>query len=105
MAVGSSRGMMVGGVVADRLGGRDARWRMWAPMAGSVALAPLIMPQYLTPDAGLSLTVGVVSFLLACLYFPTMYGCIQAIVPANLRAFTAAISVVSVNVVGMGLGP
>jgi len=105
LGIGGGLGIYLGGILADSLGRRDARAYMWVPAAAAFGVLPFVPLQYLSDDVRLSLIIGVVPALLLNSYFPSLVATSQSLVPANLRAFTSAVLVLVVNIVGMGLGP
>ena len=102
---GSSLGMIMGGVTADRLGHADVRWRMLVPMIGALGFVPLLFAQFLVVDLYLSLALGVLTLLLAHAFYAPTVACVQTLAPANLRAFASAIMVTTFTIFGMSLGP
>lgn len=106
IGLGGAAGMLLGGVVADRLGRlRGARWRA-ATAAGAGALAAL--------SAALMLAQGHAVGLLSLLIFPILFGMaptgvtnavIQSLAPQHLRAFTASVLIFVNTVFGIAMGP
>ena len=103
--IGGGLGIYLGGVMADRLGKRDARWYLGVPACAAFAAAPCILLQYFAGDSRLSLGFGFMTALLVNSYMPPVVATSQTLVPAGLRAFTSATLVLIVNLIGLGLGP
>ncbi|MHA3794448.1 spinster family MFS transporter [Sphingomonas sp. YL-JM2C] len=100
-----SAGLMLGGYMAPALARRDARWYGWLPAIG-VALAALCY--------GLSFQQTRAAAMLPLLFFAGAFhfvyvgptnGITQNLVSPRMRATTAAILFVSINIVAITLGP
>jgi MFS family permease len=103
--LGGGLGVYFGGLLADRLGRRDARWYMWVPALAALVAVPLMMLQYFTDSPALSLLAGFVPAALLSSFMAPLVATGQSLVPANLRAFTSAVLVLVISIVGLGLGP
>jgi MFS family permease len=103
--LGGGLGVYLGGAATDRLGRRDSRWYMWLPAIAAVAAVPMMMIQYFTTTPRLSLLAGFVPAMLLSLFLAPLVATAQSLVPATLRAFTSAVLVLVVNIIGLGLGP
>jgi len=103
--VGGGLGVYLGGALTDRLGRRDARWYAWVPAIAALAAVPMMLIQYFTVVPRLSLWVGVLSALFLSSFLAPLVATGQSLVPASMRAFTSAVLVLAVNIVGLGLGP
>ncbi|MFP6655891.1 MAG: MFS transporter [Myxococcota bacterium] len=98
-------GTLLGGILADRLAQRDARWYAWLPViAGCIAL-PLAVPYLLLDD----LRIVVVLFFIVNMMINTYLGPCLAIchtlVPPAMRALTSAVLFFVLNLIGLGMGP
>lgn len=98
-------GLFGGGVVADRLGRRDARWYMWVPAIAGLGVAPLMLVQYSASNVQLSLIAGVLPVVLLNAFMPPQAAATQSLFPANLRATASATNVLSAGLFGAALGP
>jgi MFS family permease len=98
-------GAYFGGVVADRLARRDARWYMWLPGVAAFLAVPLMMLQYFTANYHVSIVTGVLTTMLLNSFLAPLVATAQSLVSATLRAFTSAVLVLCVNLLGLGLGP
>ncbi len=103
--VGGGIGVLLGGVAAARLGKIDSRWYMWVPAIAATAAVPFIFAQYFLDNARLSLALAFVPAILLNSFVPPLVATAQSLVPANQRAFTSAVLVLIVNIIGLGLGP
>ncbi len=98
-------GAFVGGLIADRYGMRDLRAYMSVPaIAGLISM--VLYAFALTRDSA-ALTLGLLAIngVLASLWYGPVYATAQSIVPAHMRATTAAVLLFIVNLIGLGLGP
>lgn len=103
--IGGGLGQFVGGWMCDRLGRVDRRWYMWLPALASAALIPISLATYLSDDLRISMAFGVVQAILLNIWFAPIVATAQMLVPPQIRAFTSAMLVLIVNILGLGLGP
>src|SRR5439155_22580378 len=68
LGMGGMAGMFGTGLLADRLGVRDARWRLWICAILLAVVAPLFAATFLAPDARTALLLGVVPFAVAAAF-------------------------------------
>jgi MFS family permease len=102
--VGGVVGTLFGGLVTDRLAGRDARWLLLVPALTTLLTVPFIVGfLMLRPPLAPAMYVG------AGLFGPAMLGPVMAttqnLAPVRMRALAAAIVAITLNLVGTGLGP
>lgn len=105
VGLSAALGILVGGVVADRAGGRDPRWRMWMPAIGLALAAPLYAAAYLGSSASIAAALLIAPSVLHYLYLGPTYGALQNMVPPHARATALALLSLVVNLIGLGLGP
>jgi MFS family permease len=98
-------GTWLGGWLTDRLSVRDLRWYMWLPGWGSLAVVPFVLLFYLWPDGRQALALAALPAILAGLYLGPTFAMTQALVPPRMRAQAAAVLLLILNLIGMGLGP
>jgi MFS family permease len=98
-------GTWLGGWLTDRLSTRDLRWYVWLPGWGSLAVVPLVLLFYLWPDGREALALAALPAILAGLYLGPTFAMTQALVPPRMRAQAAAVLLLILNLIGMGLGP
>jgi MFS family permease len=97
---------ILGGKLADRLSrsrGLYAQSRMVAVMKG-IAF-PLAMSFYFTSDVRIGLAAYCLALLFASSYLGPTFALLQGLAPVRLRALWAAITLLVINLVGLGLGP
>ncbi len=107
-AIGATTGVLgtfLGGYLADRMVGRDARWYAWLPGIATLVGVPFVFVFYLWPDGRSALALAVLPALVGGMYLGPTFAMTQALVPPRMRAQAAAILLLILNLVGMGLGP
>jgi predicted MFS family arabinose efflux permease len=106
MLVAGTAGMIAGGRLADRWGGRGrhaARFRV--PAAAAAAAVPLLAGYALVPGRGaaVALFVPLIFFLTAP--WGALAAAVADLAPNRLRGQVVAIYLLLQNMVGLGLGP
>lgn len=98
-------GTWVGGVLADRFGGKDPRHLVTGPALGLLLGAPVLFFGYAAQDWRIGLSLIVIATLLNNFYYGPTYACVQALVRPQARAMAAAVMLFAQNLIGLGLGP
>ncbi len=98
-------GTWVGGLLADRFGGKDPRHLVTAPALGLVTGAPILFFGYAAQDWRLGLFLIVIATFLNSFYYGPTYACVQALVRPQARAMATAVMLFGQNLIGLGLGP
>lgn len=98
-------GMISGGIAADRLAARDARWPLRIAIGALLLAAPAAVALYTAPSPDIGFALAAVMGL--CLSVPAgpVLAFIQTIVPQELRATAAACSALAAALLGLGAGP
>ncbi len=102
--LGSVVGHTVGGPLSDWLGRRDLRWYVWMGMiSGALAmciarLALSASTNFVFPLLGLNMLIGGMSAA-------PLLAVIAGLAPAHSRSVAAALLMIAINVIGLGLGP
>ncbi len=104
-ATAGAAGTFLGGWLTDRLSGRDRRWYAWLPAWGSIAAVPLVLLFYLWHDGREALALAALPALVGGLYLGPTFAMTQALVPPRMRAQAAAVLLLVMNLIGLGLGP
>jgi MFS family permease len=107
-AIGLTAGVLgtyLGGWLGDRYGAKDVRSYPAVPGIGSVLTVPVVFAVYLAPSAELALLISLVSSVASGLYLGPTFAMTQALVPVHMRAQAAAILLLVLNLIGLGLGP
>ncbi len=103
--IGSPPGMLIGGILSDKLALRDARWMAWIPGLAMVLTLPAYMGAMFAPDIiSMVVLISIGTFFIGISYPPNI-GIIQTIVKPSQRALASAFLLLASNIVGMGMGP
>jgi predicted MFS family arabinose efflux permease len=98
-------GTFLGGWLTDRVSHRDARWYAWLPAWGSVLVVPFVLLFYLWDEGREALALAALPAIMAGLYLGPTFAMTQALVPPPMRAQAAAVLLLILNLIGMGVGP
>ncbi len=106
VALTGAFGGVVGGRIADALGKRHGLYiQAWFVAALKLAALPFTVLFYFTYDLSLGLGAILVSYVLASSYLGPSFALIQGLAPTRMRAVWAAITLLVINLIGLGLGP
>jgi MFS family permease len=98
-------GAVSGGMLADRLARHDARWTLWVPAIASTIEVPLLIAFFLLSSQTAALVIAVPGILTGAMWLGPIFAATQNLVRPALRAFTSALMLFVVNLIGLGLGP
>ena len=105
VGIGGTIGILTAGILSDRLGRRDKRFYCWMPVVAScIALAGNIAA-YSAATLSSTFLLLVIPLLVLPASGAPIFAAIQSIVPAQMRATAAAVMLLVLNLVGLGLGP
>ncbi len=105
VGIGGVAGTLAGGYIADRLAVRDIGGYMTGPALATAAAVPVLFAAFLVESAFIALLLlGLNAFFTAFWYGP-VFGTTQSIARPPMRATAAALLLLIVNLVGLGLGP
>jgi MFS family permease len=97
--------IFLGGVLNDWLVTKDPRAPFWI-LAGSFALVvPASLTFFLVHDFSFAMGISLVTTVIGGVWVAPAYSLVQSLAGPRLRAIAAAVFMMTVNVVGMGLGP
>jgi MFS family permease len=102
--LGGLVGTFAGGLLIDRLAGRDGRWYLWIPTVSALASVPISI-MLLLGSKELALALYAPHALFFALYIGPMFAAMQGVAPPRMRAITVAIHLLVVNLLGLGAGP
>ncbi len=106
VALTGAIGGIVGGRIADRLGRKyGLHMQAWFVAVLKFAALPFTVMFYLTYDLTTGFAAVIVSYLLASSYLGPSFALIQGLAPTRMRAVWAAITLLVINLIGLGLGP
>lgn len=98
-------GMFAGGWLAEKLGRINARWYVLVPAIALLISAPFYVAAYFAPTAGLALVALTIPSILNSAYVGPVFASVQSLSPASMRALSAALLLLMMNLIGLGLGP
>jgi len=103
--LGGAAGTLLGGLLCDRLGARDARWHLRIPALATLLSLPFTALALLWPGRQGALLLLVPSIVFGALYLGPVFSLTQGLVKLRLRALAASVLIFAMNLVGLGLGP
>ena len=98
-------GTFLGGYLADRLAKKDARWYLWLPAICILIVLPVAVTFFLTKNTTLAMFLWLIPAFLGGTNLGPVFATTQSLVPASMRAVTAATLLLMINLIGAGLGP
>jgi MFS family permease len=98
-------GVMTGGVVADRLGTRDPRWRVWAPALAMLVAVPCTLFAWMVGSTALCIALLVVPKFCNLVYPAPIFAAAQTLVPRNARAVVSSLLLLFNSFIGLAFGP
>jgi len=98
-------GMLLGGLLCDRLAPRDARWYLWIPTLSALLSAPFTVAFLFLANPTLALLCYAGHSLLGMSFSAPTFAMTQAVVKVRARSLAVAFHLLLVNLVGLGLGP
>ncbi|MDG2306277.1 MAG: MFS transporter [Candidatus Binatia bacterium] len=104
-AISGAVGVTVGGLLADRLARRDARWFTWISAISSITALPFALGFAWAPTAGLAIAAFIPFYALNNLYVSSLWTLVQNLVSPRMRSTAAATQLGILNIVGLGVGP
>jgi MFS family permease len=105
-AIIGSASALIGGALADRAAKRHGVWaQSWVVTVMKVVALPFAIGFYFVDDTRLALGCYFVSMIFAGAYLGPTFAMIQHLAPVRLRATWAALSLLAINLIGLGLGP
>ena len=103
--VASAFGTFMGGLLADRLSKRDAKWGSWVVTFAILGSFPFGIAVYLTGDSTLVFALIFIPAMASGLYLAPTFAMVQNLVGVGMRSVAAAILLFTINLIGMGVGP
>lgn len=104
-ALASTAGIFLAGYLVDRFSVADKRMYAWIPAATLVPLLPMWVFSLWAENFWLAVSLQVpIAFLGSC-YMGPCFALTQTLAPIAVRAVAAAIFLLIINLIGMGVGP
>lgn len=105
IGVGGAIGTIIGGRLADRLGARDARWRMGIVMLSILIAKPFALVFLLSENTTLALAAFAFSASLGGIFWAPTFAHAYQRLPSPMRPMATAIFLFAFNIIGLGIGP
>jgi len=105
IAIGGAPGSVLGGLLADRLIRRDARWTLWFPAIAYAIAIPIGLLMLTRSDSTTALMLnGLYAFIVYANNGP-MWAAVFLLFSSTMRATTSAITLLAAGSFGLALGP
>jgi predicted MFS family arabinose efflux permease len=98
-------GILLGGILADKLGKTDKRWYLWVPGTATILVAPFMLFTLLTGSQYVALLCAFIPGLLQNVYLGNSIATTHSLVGLRWRSTASAILFLVLNIIGLGLGP
>jgi predicted MFS family arabinose efflux permease len=98
-------GTSLGGWLADRLAARDPAWRLQTVAIALVVASLFWVPVFLITNSVTALILLALPGGLLGFYLGPTFAMVQSLVDPAIRATAAAVLMLAINLVGLGLGP
>ena len=98
-------GIIVGGLLAERLGRRDERWRVWVPALGIIFSVPAEIVYLISGPLWLAIAGMLVSTLFTSMHLGPLYAILMNVAKVRMRAMATATFMFFGNLTGLTLGP
>ena len=105
LGVGGAFGSVSSGLLADRIGARDARRQLYLPALAALAQIPFVVAVLMTAAPMPAMLYLFPSAVLSAAWFGPVFSLTQGLAEPRMRATAAAILVFVINIIGLGLGP
>ncbi|AFV00382.1 spinster family MFS transporter [Simiduia agarivorans] len=103
--VGGGLGTFLGGLLADRLGQRDARWPLWLPAGVLCTALPFLVLTFLLPSKLPALLIYIFPASVISCYLAPAIAVLHGLAPNRMRAMASAMLFLVINIIGLGVGP
>ncbi|MEO6581441.1 MAG: MFS transporter [Sphingomicrobium sp.] len=105
LLIGGTAGVLLGGVLADRLGTGDRRWYAWLPATAWLITAPLLAIGLSVSSLAVAWPLLLIPNGLNILWLGPVTTAVQHLVPRHMRATASASFLLINNLIGIGIGP
>jgi MFS family permease len=97
-------GLIIAGVLCDRLSQRDVRWMLWLTAIAVTAVLPFTATAFLAGPTWISVSCIALANAVGLFYLGPTFSTIQTLAPPHLRALASAMLLFGVSTIG-GVGP
>ena len=98
-------GILLGGILGDKLAERDKRWYQWIPGLATILVGPFLLIVLLTNHQYVALVSVFIPGLLQNVYLGNSIATTHNLVGLRWRSTASAILLLVINIIGLGLGP
>ena len=98
-------GVLLGGMLGDKLGKKDKRWYQWIPGIATLLCVPAMLVAFLTDNQYVALMLIFIPGTLQNVYLGNSIATTHTLVGLRWRATASAILFLIINIIGLGLGP
>ncbi len=98
-------GILLGGILGDKLAERDKRWYQWIPGLATILVVPFLLIVFLTNHQYVALVGVFIPGLLQNVYLGNSIATTHNLVGLRWRSTASAILLLVINIIGLGLGP
>ncbi len=98
-------GILLSGVIGDKLGARDVRWYMLVPAWAFLAVVPTGTAVFLADDLWMVLVIYTLPAFLVNLNIGPTFAMAQALAPLAMRAAASALLLFIISMIGLVFGP
>jgi predicted MFS family arabinose efflux permease len=103
--IGSIAGAILGGLIAERLGRRDARWRLIVPGLACLLAWPAEVLFLMSPNLTLALAGMFGCHLFTAMHFGPVYAVCHSVARPGMSSTATAFFILVANVAGQAAGP
>lgn len=104
LLIGGVAGVLLGGWLGDRLGGRDKAAYAWVPAVSYIVGMPLFVIGVLSNSVTFAFCLFLIPQALVYVWLGPVLTAVQNLVPSHMRASASATFLLINNLVGLGLG-
>lgn len=105
IGVGGALGTYFCGSITDRLGAKNTRWYAWVPACIFLVCLPFIVAMLFSNSSLTALLFFLIPAILVAGYYAPLISMTHSLVEDNMRAMSSAITLLIINLIGLGLGP
>ena len=98
-------GVLIGGILGDKLGQKDKRWYLWIPGLATILVVPFMIVALLVGNQYVALICVFVPGTLQNVYLGNSIATTHNLVGLRWRSTASAILFFILNVIGLGMGP
>ena len=98
-------GTFTAGRLADILARKDIRWFALVAAIGKAGLVPFLVAFFWIQDTKWAIMIYLIPAFFSGFYLAPTFAMVQSLVPPEMRAVAAAITLFMMNIIGMGIGP